>query len=275
MPIERGALLGPPHTYLVQGSCACDRPALADRVDRNAFLALLAQLQLVFDYRLYAYAIHASSYRLVLRHRSDSPESEARLAGRWGLLGARSSVPPERLRARLTSLSGLMQTLAQRYSRDYHRRHGGRGTLWAGRYRACLLADDAAVLAAVVWLEHEASALAPAASSRHRQRLGQPRLAPLPLRALPDGSMMPADEAPLDMPPPSPTEADRLLGELVDELSDATLATYGAALSRGWCLGRPESLAEPLSRLGRTAGRGRSRQLRELDDELGLCGVWG
>jgi hypothetical protein len=53
------------------------------------------------------------------------------------------------------------------------------------------------------------------------------------------------------------------------------LSMYGEAIQHGWALGRPESLTDVLTRLGRGQGRGRSRSLRDLSDELGLCGVWG
>jgi len=44
----------------------------------------------------------------------------------------------------------------------------------------------------------------------------------------------------------------------------------------GWALGRPERLRAVLARPARSSGGGgRGRVLRDLDDDRGLCGVWG
>jgi hypothetical protein len=158
-----------------------------------------------------------------------------------------------------------MQTLAQRYSRAYHARHGGRGHLWRERYHACLLADDSALIAAWAWLHR---------CGRHHGQLSRP-FTPLPLRQLPDGSAVAADEAPFGLPPPPAHVGTELAQHLADNLTGDDLAMYGQALNRSWCLGRPESLVEAQARLGRDVGRGRSRRRHELNDQLGLCGVWG
>ena len=170
-----------------------------------------------------------------------------------------------------------MQTLLQRFSREWNRRHESRGHLWAGRYRACLLADDNALLAAIAWVESEQLHQDTRVLSSADSRSGLPPvpLASLPIRRGPDGSLFTADESPPGLSPL--TSRDGRLGfrEFVAQLPPADLAAYGAALSNGWALGRPESLSGLLSRIGRSGGRGRSRQLRELDDRAGLCGVWG
>lgn len=257
MAMRRGALIGPPHIYYLTAATSWERPCFRARADREALLDLVEDLRSAWDLRLYAFAIEPDRYHLVLRHRDDQ----------FAASGPRD-----------TTLSGLMKTFAQRSSRAWHRRHGGRGPLWAERYRCCLLADDTALLIAVAWIDLVvAPQLPPAAASRDRLRSGggRPQLAPLPIRATADGEIYPADETPLDLPPPPPTEADRLFRHFAADLDAAQLATYGAALRQGWSLGRPESLTESLARLGRDGGRGRSRRLRELEDEHGLCGVWG
>jgi hypothetical protein len=277
MALRRATITGPPHTYYLTARSSWGRDCLREREDRQGFLDLVELLRQAFDLRLYAYALQPDAYHLVLRHRADFPEDHDHLVRRWQLLGG-GTPPLDRLQQRLTSLSGLMQTLAQRSSRAWHRRNGGRGPLWAERYRACLLADDAALLAAVAWVETVPSReLPPAATSRDQPRTSSalPQLAPLPLRSTPDGEIFPADETPLDLPPPPPQEAERLFRRFSASLGSAVIETYGQALLQGWSLGRPESLTEPLARLGRSQGRGRSRQLRELDDDFGLCGVWG
>lgn len=276
--LRRRAIEGAPHTYYITGRSANDRPVLGPLRDLRAFTDLLERVRQVFDLRLYAFAVEPSAYHLVLRHADEAVEGDERLRERWALLGGRQPPDAARLRRRLTSLGGVMQTFTQRYSHEYHRRHGGRGHLWAGRYRACLLADDAALLAAVAWVEEETGARLPAtATSRHRLRGGRgaPQLAPLPVRATPDGSAVPADDALLALPPPTPEDEQDLFLRFAAALDAPARAAYGAALRRAWTIGRPESLTEAVARLGRARGRGRSRRQRELDDDLGLCGVWG
>lgn len=275
--MRRDTLIGPPHTYYLTAATSWDQPCFAQREDRQLVIDLIEQLRQTFDLRIYAFAIEARRYHLVLRHQAELSDDDATLLRRWHR-GGGSGGDPTALRRRLTSLPGLMQTFAQRTSRVWHRRHGGRGPLWAERYRSCHLADDTALLMAVAWVQSGPGAAAPpAASSRDRMRMigGSPQLAPLPIRATADGEIYPADETPLDLPPPSPTEADRLFRRFVDTIDGDQLTAYGGALAQGWSLGRPESLAEALARLGRSSGRGRSRRLRELDDDFGLCGVWG
>ena len=101
-------------------------------------------------------------------------------------------------------------------------------------------------------------------------------MTPAPVRALSDGEqILPADEAPLGLPPPTDDHARFLLARFMHEIPEEDSLMYGYALNHGWCIGKPESLTDALSRLGRQFGRGRSRQLRDLDDQLGLCSLWG
>jgi putative transposase len=44
------------------------------------------------------------------------------------------------------SLGRLMQTIGRRYVSAYHRRHGGSGTLWNGRYRSALVEPGSTLL---------------------------------------------------------------------------------------------------------------------------------
>lgn len=271
----RSELMGAPHTYLVNVRCAQQQPALARVGEATALLALIERLRLAFDTRVFAYRIEAGGLALLLRHRA-LPDSDEHLRERWrSIAGVPSALPL--LRVRFSSLAGFMQTMLQRYSREWNRRHHGTGHLWAGRYRACLLADDAALIAAVVWLEDDAlHRQAAVASSRLGHDGGGPvTLAGLPLRLGPDASLFTTDESPPGLAPPPEGEGQRWLDRFAANLRSPDRRTYGLALARGWALGRPDSLSETISRLGRSGGRGRSRQLRDLDDELGLCGVWG
>ncbi len=277
MPLVRGVLVGPPHTYLVQVSTALGMAVFGQAGEADHLLRLVAGLRQAFALRLYGYLITQSGLRLILRHQVGVSESDERLRARWALIDGSPLTTIPRIKQRFTSLGGFMQTLLQRFSREWNRRHTSRGHLWAGRYRACLLADDHALLAAVAWLEdpqlHRESRVVSSADARGSG--ARIPLAPLPIRRGPDGSLFTADESPPGLSPMTDEDGRRGFLDYVAELPPADIAAYGAALSTGWALGRPESLSGLLSRIGRSGGRGRSRQLRELDDQLGLCGVWG
>ncbi len=51
------------------------------------------------------------------------------------------------------SLGGLMKGLGQRYVQYVNRTYGRSGTLWEGRFRSCLLQDEAYVLACYRYIE--------------------------------------------------------------------------------------------------------------------------
>lgn len=278
MPLVRGILVGPPHTYLVQVSSAFGMAIFDRPTEGEHLLRLLARLRKAFDVRVYGYHVSASELRLILRHHPTIADTDEQLRTRWAVIGGSRLTTITRIKQRFASLGGFMQTLLQRFSREWNGRHLSRGHLWSGRYRACLLADDSALLAAVCWVENVGQQTAPpicTSATARAERESLVPLAPLPIRRGPDGSLFPGDESPPGLPPL--TDQDGLNGfrDYVTQLPSDDLAAYGAALSNGWALGRPESLSDILSRIGRSGGRGRSRQLRELDDRLGLCGVWG
>jgi hypothetical protein len=277
MPLVRGVLVGPPHTYLVQVSTALGMSVFAHAGEADHLLRLLARLRQAFELRLFGYLITHDGLRLVLRHHAGVHETDDRLRARWALIDGSPLTTVPRIKQRFSSLGGFMQTLLQRFSREWNRRHASRGHLWSGRYRACLLADDNALLAAVAWVEdphlHRATCVISSTDAHGPDALVP--LAPLPIRRGPDGSLFTADESPPGLSPLSAEDGRAGFLDYVAELPPADLAAYGVALSSGWALGRPESLSGLLSRIGRSGGRGRSRQLRELDDRLGLCGVWG
>lgn len=277
MPCPRRNILGQPDVYLVRLSCAMAHPAFAEPDDAAAFLSLLQALTEGFRVRLFAYRIAAAEVALTLRHDRTQMDSDEALRRRWLGVGGRSTgMTTARLRRRLGSLEGFMQTLCQRASREWNRRHHQRGHLWAGRYRTCLLADDAALLAAATWCEDaDRGPTVTTSQGRHGSAL-RPLLAALPLRLAPGDLVLPADEAPPGCPPPSDQDRQRCFDHYAAGLTPTCRAAYDGALVRGLALGRPESLSETIARLGRGGGgRGRSRKLRDLDDRRGLCGVWG
>jgi hypothetical protein len=278
MPMPRQVLVGPPHTYFVQVATAQGGAVFASPEETAHLLVLLERLRAAFDLRIYGYLISSAGLRLILRHHPTISDADDQLRLRWAAISGSPLTTIPRIKQRFASLGGFMQTLLQRFSRDWNRRHLSRGHLWAGRYRACLLADDTALLTAVAWLEDDGAGRATAVSRSTTTQPTDPapvQLAPLPLRRGPDGSLFPRDESPPGLPPMPQVDIAENLIRFVAGLSREDLVAYGMALLNGWAFGRPESLSEALSRLGRVGGRGRSRQQRELDDQLGLCGVWG
>lgn len=69
--------------------------------------------------------------------------------------------------ATVTGLSRLMQAVGRRYVSAHHRRHGGSGTLWEGRFR-CALVEPGATLLEVLCLIDGQPAEAEATSLLHR-----------------------------------------------------------------------------------------------------------
>jgi len=273
----RTDLFGPPDVYWIHSACALAAPLLGDRAASAALLTWIERLRPVFALRCYAYAIQPDGYHLVVQIRARTNDADEDLQRRWATTGSRSQPAPHLLRRRLTSLSGFMQTLNQGFSRRFHRRHGGRGSIWEGRYHSCLLADDSALLAAVSWIEEGLPARTRCVHRSRDPRAadGILRLNPLPLRELPGGMVLPGDRAPLGAKSALPGEEGQLLERSRMGLSTTSLQTYGRAIRRAWALGQPESLTDAADRLGRQRGRGRHRRLHELDDEWGLCGIWG
>lgn len=52
-----------------------------------------------------------------------------------------------------TSVAGLMKAIGQRYAQYYNRHHDRSGSLWVGRYRSCLVQDEAYFLTCQRYIE--------------------------------------------------------------------------------------------------------------------------
>ncbi len=277
MPIIRKMMMGPPHTYVVQAETTQATP-LFDHDETAYFLHLIETIRKPFDARIFGYRITPTGFYLILRHIAVLNDSDEHVRKRWQSMGGSPLTPLPRIKHRFTSLGGFMQTLLQRFSRDWNKRHSRRGHLWASRYRACLLADDLALLASVAWAElipkPRTTFVATSASMSvvAETPIG---LTPLPLRLGPDGSWYTADESPPGLTPLRDAQVNALFTTFAQGISPQDLTRYGTALCHGWAFGRPDSLSQTVSRLSRVGGRGRSRQIHDLDDQLGLCGVWG
>jgi hypothetical protein len=270
----RAAIVHAPAAYYVSTVATLGHPVFDGTGEAEHFLQVLEAVRTVFQARVHAYALLPAELHLVVQVRDHQDQSDATVRQRWRALTPRGVPTAARLRARLASLSGFMQTLLQRYGRERNRRRGARGRLWAARYRAALLADDTAVLAGTTWLERELGTNAVRSSQAHPPHDPVSLAAP-PLRVGPGDFVCPADEAPPGCTPPQSGHRGEWLARFADAIAPEARAAHGRALRGGWALGRPESLASVMMKLKRPAGRGRERRLRDLDDELGLCGVWG
>ncbi len=117
----RFLLAGQPHLVLQQGHNR--NPIARDEDDRLHWLVLLRDT--------------AATHRVVLHA--------------WGLGSDRFALlltPPSAL-----ALSRMMQTLGRRYVGWFNARHGRSGTLWDGRFRACVVEGGAWLLAAMHHVE--------------------------------------------------------------------------------------------------------------------------
>lgn len=271
---RRGVLAQPETAHYVCAQAAPDHAPLDELADQEQLLTLLERVRLVYQARVYAYALRPQAVHLALQLMPTHHLGDQALQARWRSLAGRSIVASERLRHRLGSLAGFMQTLLQRAARAWNTRHQRRGSVWAPRFRSVVLADDCAVLAATTWIERRMGVGATTSRGRH-DAPGTVTLAPPPVRLGPREFLFPTDEAPPGCSPPAPGEAEQALARFAQSCSSAAVEAHGRALAHGWALGRPESLAGVLAGLARSGGRGRSRRLRDLEDELGLCGVWG
>lgn len=99
------------------------RPPFIDEIDRSDYLAALLEAAATHRVALHAYALAADGVQLLA-----TPADGAGL----GL---------------------TMQSLGRRYVSAYNRRHGGAGTLWAGRFRCSAIEPGAHELAALLLID--------------------------------------------------------------------------------------------------------------------------
>lgn len=217
--LPRLTLPGEPH-LVVQRSLP-ERAAFVDDGDRRAYTQVLREALVAEQVALHAHALGANEVRLVL-----TPAS----AG---------------------SLARLVQHLGRRYVAHHHRRHGGSGPLWEGRYR-CVPLDGTACLDALLWVDG-LPADGFSSESRHCGSATS-RLDDLPLRE------PPAYWALGNTPFERETAYRRRLAE---GLPAARVAQLLAALRGGWALGAPGFVAHAAQAGGRPAGpRPRGRPVR-------------
>jgi putative transposase len=213
--LPRLALAGHAHWLLQRGLAG--RPVFADDIDRDAYLSALREAAAACAVRVHAFALASDEVHLVV-------------------------TPTE-----AQGPSRLMQAVGRRYVSAHHRRHGGSGTLWDGRFR-CALIEPGAVLLSVLTL---VDCLAPEpghSSAAHRCGQGERRL-------------------PLVDPPEvwtlgnTPFERESAWRRRLDDgLPAAERQALMASAQGGWAIGSPaflQLLAEQLQRPTRPRPRGR------------------
>ncbi len=136
--LPRLSIAGLPH--LVDQSGHNGRVVFLDAVDRAAYRAALAQASVECGVAIHAYSLNSSRVLLLVTPREPG------------------------------GLSRMMQRVGRRYTAEFNRRHGGSGTLWAGRFRATVLEPGSGLLAAMCHVEADV-ALAGDAEAPEGQRM--------------------------------------------------------------------------------------------------------
>jgi REP element-mobilizing transposase RayT len=131
--------------------------------------ARLLALAEVFAVSIWAYAVMSNHVHVVVEVRADAARawSDDEVARRWLTLYPPSELDPEAasdslaanperiavLRTRLSSLSWLMKSLNEHLARRANAEDGCSGRFWEGRFRCQALLDEAAVLAAMTYVD--------------------------------------------------------------------------------------------------------------------------
>ena len=120
--LPRLALAGLPHLVALYGHSA--QPVFVDDDDRRQFLAALRESASLQRVAVHAYVLLDDHVHLLLTPATDD------------------------------ALGALMQGLGRRYGAAFNRRHGRRGTLWAGRFRASVVQPGPCLLDAMLFVDH-------------------------------------------------------------------------------------------------------------------------
>ena len=157
------------------------------------------------------------------------------------------------------AIGRLLQGVGRRYGAYFNRRHGRRGTLWDGRFRAGVVEPGEATLQCLFWVDglpqqrgHAADAAGAWGSAAHRLGLRRDRLVTDPPEYWALGN--------------TPFEREAAYGRLLAQGLDAAASRrIEHAAANGWAIGSPQFLAEIAQRLGRPVRpRGRGRPPRAL-----------
>lgn len=208
------------------------QPIVLDDEDCSRWRALLAEAVATTHVALHAWVLLPDHFHLVLRPASG------------------------------TDVGRLMQSLGRRYVAAFNRRHGRSGTLWDGRYRACLLEPGEEVLRSLRFVDE------------HTHRSGVAVSDPSAEGAEAWSSLahhLGRERDPMLTDPPefwalgnTPFERQAAYAHLIESsLPTAEVARIAAAIRRGWPLGSLAFVAALAERAGRPAlprPRGRPRR---------------
>lgn len=216
--LPRLAVAGQAHLALMLGHGAL--PVFADDEDRRQFLAALRESALQQQVAVHAYALLPGEVVLLLTPATD------------GALGA------------------LMQGLGRRYGAAFNRRHGRRGSLWAGRFRTAVVQGGATALDALLFVDLQGQADPAWCSLDHH--LGRRRD---PLVTDGDAWWMLGN---------TPFEREAAFRRRVDEgLAPGRSAAFADAVHKGWAVGDDiflAALAQQAERPVQPRPRGRPRR---------------
>jgi len=208
------------------------RPIVLDDEDRRLWRALLGEALATTRVRLHGWVLLTDHFHLVL-----TPTAHA-------------------------DVGRLMQSLGRRYVAAFNRRHGCSGTLWDGRYRACLLEPGPEVLTSLRFVD------------THLVRRGAPQDEALAWSSL--GHHLGRSRDPWLTDPPqwwalgnTPFERERRYRDSLEAgPTEREVAHITEAALKGWALASPEFIqaqgvapARPLA----PRGRGRPRKAVEAD----------
>jgi putative transposase len=204
--LPRLALPEQAHWIIQRGTSG--RAVFADDEDRHTFLAALREAAALEQVRVHAYAMADTEVHLLVR--PASPQG----------------------------LSRMMQALGRRYVSAHHRRHGGSGTLWDGRFR-CAVVEPGDTLLDVLRL---IDGLASPGHTALAHRTG--------------GAADPLVQDPPEFWTTGNTPFERQLHwrtAVGDGLPTARAATLVAAARGGWVVGSPAFAAAVAEAAGRPA----------------------
>ena len=230
--LPRLSLAGQPHWLIQRGHSGA--PVVADNADRLSFLAALKEAAVAEQVQIHAFALLDNEVHLLA--------TPAFAAG----------------------LSRMMQALGRRYVSAYRRRHGGSGTLWAGRFRCAVVEPGATLLEVLCLIDGLAGAVpGPVDTSLAHGAVPEPVNTSLAHRAG-------GETHPLLVDPPSywllgntPFERQAAWRRRVaDGLPALRAAALRTAALGGWAVGSPAFAAAVASETARPAAprlRGRPR----------------
>ncbi len=226
--LPRLAVAGAAHLVALYGHSVL--PVFVDDEDRRLFLAALREAALQQSVAVHAYVLLDDHVHLLL-----TPATEG-------------------------GLGTLMQGLGRRYGATFNRRHGRRGSLWAGRFRTAVVQAGADLLDAMLFIDtHAVRSGAATDAADHRWSSARHHLDLWRDPLISDGSAWWAlGNTPFDRE----AAYRQRLGE---GLPPARVRTLAEAARKGWALGDADflaALAQQSARPVQPRPRGRPRKIK-------------